>query len=326
MAILRKIFIFVLPLILTGCHEELDLNIDTTPVLCLNSLITAGEPISVKVTHTWVYTDESSRKDHSVKDAVLSIYVNDELKEYGCIPKEGDRIRLSAYSPTYGSAEAEVTVPYATRIDDLTHSQFIRAESISFTEGWGVNAHLSLDISATLSIPNDKVKDNFYMLEYEKFQSEEHSLAELLEGRFEYQDPIFTEHISEIEDVFGFEPDGNIFFSDKQFTGDTYGMQFAFKYCGFYLSGWNFDPDVLNCGYELTLNSISESFYKWLNYSWQSTSGMLGEFGDIGLAEQMWAYSNVTTGAGLVAARSSTTVTLNLRDYLYDTILDSIQE
>ena len=77
MAILRKLLILELPLILSGCREELDLDIETTPVLCLNSLITAGEPIYVTVTHTWLYTDESSRKDHSVKDAVLSIYVND---------------------------------------------------------------------------------------------------------------------------------------------------------------------------------------------------------------------------------------------------------
>ena len=156
MAILRKILISTLPLILSGCHEELDINIDTTPVLCLNSLITAGKPIHVTVTHTWTYTDVASQKDHSVKDATLNIYVNEEPKEYGYIPKEGDTIRISAYSPTYGHAEAKVTVPFATRIAELTHTQFVRNESVSYTDGWGVNAHLSLDISATLWIPNDK--------------------------------------------------------------------------------------------------------------------------------------------------------------------------
>lgn len=321
MAILRKIIISLLPILITGCYRDFDPRIDTKPVLCLNSLITAGQPIDVKVTHTWVYTDEAGREDHSVKDADVSIYVNDELKEDGYIPKEGDHIRIYACSPTYGAAEAEVRVPHATKVAGLGHSLLMRDKSISFSEENGLDAHLSFDISVTMDIPNDTKTDKYYMLSYNPFKPDDSSLVEFFDGNFVYKDPVLSEHIAEIDDMLGYAPYGDIFFTDRQFSGDIYGLRFAFEYCGFYLSGWNFDTEMLECGFHLTLHSISESYYNWLNYSWQSDSGMLGEFGEYGLSEQMWGYSNVSTGAGVVAAQAFDTVTLNLSDYLYDVLL-----
>ena len=47
---------------------------------------------------------------------------------------------------------------------------------------------------------------------------------------------------------------------------------------------------------------------------------MLGGFIDVGLAEPIWGYSNVSTGAGVVAARTPYTVTLNLKDFLRQNI------
>ena len=72
----------------------------------MNSLITAGEPIEVSVTRTWIYTDIGAERDHSVKDAKVSIYVNGELRDASYIPQEGDRIRLVAESPGFAPAEA----------------------------------------------------------------------------------------------------------------------------------------------------------------------------------------------------------------------------
>ena len=73
MALLRNITAALLALALTSCYEEFSPKIDTTPVLCMNSLITAGQPIEVELSRTWVYNDPTSQNDHSVKNASVHI-------------------------------------------------------------------------------------------------------------------------------------------------------------------------------------------------------------------------------------------------------------
>ena len=48
MEILKHGFIVFLPPVFIGCTETFDPGISSESVLCLNSLITAGEPVSVK--------------------------------------------------------------------------------------------------------------------------------------------------------------------------------------------------------------------------------------------------------------------------------------
>ncbi len=116
MAILRYILSILAATLLTGCYEDFSPEIDTKPVLCLNSLITAGEPIEVKVSHTWMFNDEKGKSNHEVTDASITILANERIVGSDYLPKEGDKIRIMTESPTYGSAMAEVTVPYATPI------------------------------------------------------------------------------------------------------------------------------------------------------------------------------------------------------------------
>ncbi len=68
------------------------------------------------------------------------------------------------------------------------------------------------------------------------------------------------------------------------------------------------------------LASVSQSYYNRAIYVWQRDSGVLGDLGDLGFADPMWGYSNVSTGAGVVAARSYATCTLNLHDFLKESI------
>ncbi|MDE6291095.1 MAG: DUF4249 domain-containing protein, partial [Muribaculaceae bacterium] len=107
---------------------------------CLNSLITAGSPIEVNVSRTWVYTDQAGEKDHSVDDATVRIYANGDLVDFGYIPEEGDNIRIHASSVRYGEAEAEVTVPVATPVSDVEFTDKVISLWINDTPGWGTNA------------------------------------------------------------------------------------------------------------------------------------------------------------------------------------------
>ena len=57
MAILKKIYpLLALPL-LTGCEEAFTPDMPHTPALCVNSLITAGEPVEAKISKSRLYTD-----------------------------------------------------------------------------------------------------------------------------------------------------------------------------------------------------------------------------------------------------------------------------
>ncbi len=82
------------------------------------------------------------------------------------------------------------------------------------------------------------------------------------------------------------------------------------------------DPDYFDCELILELNTISESYYNWGSYLWQYEDGLLVGLGDLGLGDPVWAYSNVSTGAGVVAARSVATYTIKLKDFLEKTMLE----
>lgn len=339
MALLKKthsLFFIFLPLLLTGCYQDFDPKIDIKPVLCLNSLITAGEPINVRVSRTWVYTDESGEKDHSVSDATVSIYINGSLVDSGYIPAEGDRIRIHASSPNYGEAEAEVTVPVATEICGFECNTKVTDLSATQTPGLGMNANLQFDINITLDLKDSKDTDDYHRLAYCIFNPEDDGTWEddqeyptrssnygyLSEGYFEALDPVFYQQVDPFEDMMNGSYH-TLFFSDILYNGEEKPLTFGFSSNIFRLSGWDGDLADLECGWDLTLYSISESYYNWLAYDLQDESFVFGDLTDMGLAEPIWGYSNVSTGAGVVAAQSSTTVTIDLRDFLQETLKEA---
>lgn len=337
MALLKKIYLLSLPLLLTSCWENFDPRIDTKPVLCLNSLITAGQPIEVKVTRTWVFTDEEGTKDHSVTDAVVEIYANGQLVDSEYLPEEGDRIRIHASSLKYGEAEAEVSVPFAPEISNVVFSpKVIRFSQTPIKHDTGIDADFTFDIRISMDFENTVAADDFYRLSYLTYMP--HGImtyGDLMDQygdstyyvglwgeNFDALDPVFYEQTDPFEDIMG----GSyytLFFSDRQFRGKTKSLTYGFSDCRFLMSGWDESPEALDCGWLVTLFSISESYYNWLSYADQASGFILSDLTDIGLSEPVWGYSNVSTGAGVVAAQSSATVTIDLRDFLLQTLEDA---
>ncbi len=68
----------------------------------------------------------------------------------------------------------------------------------------------------------------------------------------------------------------------------------------------------------ISLGSISADYYKYMLSMWKVNSGFEGELGNNGLADPIFIYSNVSTGAGIVAARSVSKYTVDLSDYVRD--------
>lgn len=73
---------------------------------------------------------------------------------------------------------------------------------------------------------------------------------------------------------------------------------------------------LLECGVNLYLATVSQSSYYRAVYKWNADEGILGDLSDIGLAESKWGYSNVSTGAGVVAGQSVARHTISLKEFL----------
>ena len=309
MAILKYLIPIIAATLLTGCYEEFTPGVDTTPVLCINSLITAGRPIDVDVSHTWLFSDQKSGASHKVTDAKVTIIVNGRVVGGDYIPEEGDNIRIVAESATYGSATAEVTVPRATPIGDVTVSPvdiYVWEDGISF------NLNIEMDVNDPADV------QNYYKFGY-GISSED---APLNIGNFEYDlEPIFKEHIGAFETVIDSGDESEFtFFSDCQFSGRKYTLHLNFTNNYFSMESDDFDESMFECGVDLYLTTVSSSYYYWAVNKWHLEETLISDMSDLGFADPKWGYSNVSTGAGVVAAQSSAVYKVNLKDFLQSII------
>lgn len=325
MAILKKTLMALLTIALTGCYEEFTPDIESVPVLCLNSVITAGEPIEVEVSRTWLYTDQAGERDHSVPDAVVSVYANGAKVGEDYIPREGDAIRIVAESKAYGEAEAEVVVPVSVPIARLDWDAVVTSRWVSDGEGY-FNRIYRLDVNVRMKIDDAPRAENYYRFAYDDFSPHWEESPDYVEwspmkfymGTFVYEsEPIFKEHIGVFESITGADDAyGFTFFTDRQFSGKSYTLNVQFKDASFDIRTSDYSDDLLDCGYVLKLCSVSPSYYNWGVYLWNVDEGFITEFGDIGLGSPVWGCSNVSTGAGLVAAQSLSSYVIDLAEFL----------
>lgn len=222
------------------------------------------------------------------------------IAEY--IPKCGDKIRLEAESDEYGSAWAEVTVPQTVEIDsvDYTISNFEDRNS-TLSEFYIFDMNLSM----WFSDPGNET--NYYMFDTSSsgyFKGEDDQGIEYKESvtfRDETDDPLFTEHVSAIDHVLA-ETSGYSFFSDRQISGKSYPLHVRLEAVSYQIDNRLATPDMENSYISLILYSISPSYYRHVISVWAANDGIVGSLGDVGLAEPVFAASNVSTGAGVVSA------------------------
>lgn len=326
MAILNKIYLLACAAALTGCHEIFDPGIDVEPVLCVNSLITAGRPVKAEISRTRLYNSPNS--DSSVSDARLTVYSDGELCDESYIAAEGDRIRVVAESDTYGRAEAEVVVPVSAEISSFSWGTGNVINSAdSSTEGYAMRADVRFDLGVELEMADTSpFEANYYRVTYVSFYHAGEEISDDLWGRSECEfstgtldyelEPIFSEHIGVFESYMGSGVYGTAFFTDRQFVDGKYTLRLTFTGLYYDLAALTDNPEFLDCGIIVYLDTTGKSFYDWANYRWQTIDGPLGDMADIGMADPIAGYSNVSTGAGVVAALSSKSVTVNLNDFL----------
>ncbi len=325
-------------LMLTGCYAEFEPETDTKPVLCLNSMITAGEPINVDVTHTWLYTDMAAEKNHLVTDAKVTVFANDQVVGSDYLPAEGDRIRIVADSPTYGTASAEVEVPRAASVGNISvkpEVSYLWIDSQALNNG-ELMADMTFRLTVDMDLEDPADAENYYKFDYNWYYPADdypddglwssYYHASIRIGGFDYHsEPIFREHISLFESIMGNGLDTEFyFFSDRQISGQTYPLHLVFDTCYFNIRSDADDVSLFDCGVNLYIFNVSRSMYNWAVYKWNIDEGISMDLSDIGLAESKWGYSNVSTGAGVVAARTCAEYHVDLRDFLMQAIAEKL--
>lgn len=337
-----KYFPLILGAILTllpGCYSDFEPDLGSTPVVCLNSLITAGEEIKVEVTRTWRYSEGNpvSGLDINLKEAEVSLYVNDKFEETLAlihdtdpyhtvtsnfvakyIPQPGDRLKIRAVDKTYGEAEAEITLPYPVEIDDVKTrikrnnasydpdeeiftSQFDMTLEVYLTDPVGVSNYYIFDMPTYKSILYETDDPFTYM-----------PIAESIRITPDYSiEPIFSEHITPIETIISDAYGLYTVFSDRQFAGRQYNLEIPVN--GFYRCDFAHHPDLdKKLTMDVKLGHITTEYYKYMLSLWAVTEGVSGALGGVGLGDAVFEFSNVSTGAGIVAAQAVATVSLDL--------------
>ncbi len=319
MAILKKIYPIFFISLLASCEDVFTPDVANTPVLCVNSLITAGEPIEAVVSKSRLYTDTPDKSE--VKDADLRIYVNGKLQLDSYIPRESDNIKIVVANATLGRAEADVTIPKAIPTPKVKWETY--DVSLWENEYWQTTS-ISFKLNCELTI-EDPAEENYYRFTYStspeaEIQPDNFPLTVISLGNLQYrQEPIFGEHIGIFESIMGGDSEGFSFFTDRQFAGKEYTLHLNFNNCHF-----EYKKDrIPECLAHLVINSISPSYYNWANYLWQRDNGSLPELADYGFGEPIWGYSNVSTGAGVVAAQSKSVCTIDLTDFIRKTIYEA---
>ena len=239
-------------------------------------------------------------------------------------------VRIVVQSPSYGRAEAEVQVPIAPPIESLRWE----ADTTYIFE-WGDVDDSSYQLTFNLAVAMS-VKDRASTADYYKFSYREPSAGDtdpadapwtFSIGNFIYErEPIFSEHIGLLDAISGNDSESFTFFTDRRFSGGTYTLNLHFENNHYTIMKYCYMEGMPDCDLTFTLSTISPSYYNWCAYQWNIENGTIGDLGDIGLTDPVWGYSNVSSGAGVVAAQSRSTYTVNLKDFLQQEISAIIKQ
>ena len=299
------LYLLLLGATFTSCYRRIDLDeYRTTPRMVINCAVSPDTVVMASITRTWFYPEKNPYVE--LPHARVELYLNDRYIETlvrkpvanpanpnrpdtlfcsNTVPAEGDRVRLVASTPEYGTATAEDLIPKKVTIRDMKHtvkkgSGMFQGEFSDFLE---VNYEVTFD-----EFPE---KGNYYLAKITKPRTSPYDDLDL---NLDYTDPVFREQDAILDAGLAFsglEQRGGALFTDQSINGQTYTLQLK-------ETMRTLDESESRI---LSLYSLSESYFFYL-LSLQKIAGstLEGGLGDIGLAEPLRVYSNVEGGAGIV--------------------------
>ena len=312
------LYIILFGIILTSCYRKIDLDeYRTTPKMVINSTVSPDTVVMASITRTWFYPDRNPSVN--LPHARVELYINNQYIETmqwkvlnnpgnpdqpdtlffsNTIPAEGDKIKIVASTPEYGTATAEDIIPKKVPIKDIKHT---------IKKGNGVYQGGLADyyeIYYEVTFDEFPEKNNYYLAGITQIKTGYYDYKDL---EIDYIDPVFKEQDAILDESMAFnglEKRGGALFTDQSINGQTYTLQIK---------------EIVTKLDEaeqrvISIYSLSESYFLYL-LSLQKIAGstLEGGLGNIGLAEPLRVYSNVEGGAGILGGNqhSKKIITLN---------------
>ena len=312
------LYTLLLGVFLTSCYRKIDLDeYRTTPKMVINSVVSPDTVVMASITRTLFYPDKKPYVN--LPHAHVELYINNQYIETmqwktlnnprnpdqpdtlflsNTIPAEGDRIKIVASTPEYGTVTAEDIIPKKVAIKNASHT---------IKKGNGVYQGTISDyfeIYYEVTFDEFPEKNNYYLAKITQIKTGYYGYYET---EIDYIDPVFKEQDAILDESMAFnglEKRGGALFTDQSINGQTYTLQ---------IKETTAELDETEQRI-ISIYSLSESYFLYL-LSLQKIAGstLEGGLGNIGLAEPLRVYSNVEGGPGILGGNqhSETTITLN---------------
>ena len=312
------LYTLLLGVFLTSCYRKIDLDeYRTTPKMVINSVVSPDTVVMASITRTWFYPDKKPYVN--LPHAHVELYINNQYIETmqwktlnnprnpdqpdtlflsNTIPAEGDRIKIVASTPEYGTVTAEDIIPKKVPIKNASHT---------IKKGNGVYQGTISDyfeIYYEVTFDEFPEKNNYYLAKITQIKTGYYGYYET---EIDYIDPVFKEQDAILDESMAFnglEKRGGALFTDQSINGQTYTLQ---------IKETTAELDETEQRI-ISIYSLSESYFLYL-LSLQKIAGstLEGGLGNIGLAEPLRVYSTVEGGTGILGGNqhSETTITLN---------------
>lgn len=312
------LYTLLLGVFLTSCYRKIDLDeYRTTPKMVINSVVSPDTVVMASITRTWFYPDKKPYVN--LPHAHVELYINNQYIETmqwktlnnprnpdqpdtlflsNTIPAEGDRIKIVASTPEYGTVTAEDIIPKKVPIKNASHT---------IKKGNGVYQGTISDyfeIYYEVTFDEFPEKNNYYLAKITQIKTGYYGYYET---EIDYIDPVFKEQDAILDESMAFnglEKRGGALFTDQSINGQTYTLQ---------IKETTAELDETEQRI-ISIYSLSESYFLYL-LSLQKIAGstLEGGLGNIGLVEPLRVYSNVEGGTGILGGNqhSETTITLN---------------
>ena len=292
------LYTLLLGVFLTSCYRKIDLDeYRTTPKMVINSVVSPDTVVMASITRTWFYPDKKPYVN--LPHAHVELYINNQYIETmqwktlnnprnpdqpdtlflsNTIPAEGDRIKIVASTPEYGTVTAEDIIPKKVPIKNASHT---------IKKGNGVYQGTISDyfeIYYEVTFDEFPEKNNYYLAKITQIKTGYYGYYET---EIDYIDPVFKEQDAILDESMAFnglEKRGGALFTDQSINGQTYTLQ---------IKETTAELDETEQRI-ISIYSLSESYFLYL-LSLQKIAGstLEGGLGNIGLAEPLRVYSNV---------------------------------
>ncbi len=317
-------------LVLTACND-LYIPADTNEhTLAILAKCVVGDTVFVKVRSTIslddktiqsVSTDESTYPTEKIYP--YQLLVNGMPVPHDYIVQQGDEIKVTAHDDILGSAYGSCTMPKPCHnVKADFKPSLVMVDSINYDGSRPTIYSVKFNGILTVEVTDSPNQHDFYSFGLDSYVDSPVLNDYELPGFNFYSgfvdldnEPIFGEHISEFESAFGNRSSNFGCFTDRQFSGNSYKLHIQIENATIFVYPYNIDKKGKeDVGLSINLSTISPDTYKWNCFLWYSNYSLMYEMADAGLAPYMPAFSNVSTGAGIVTAYTPTYIKISLRD------------